>query len=122
MMYDRLLTMEIVCMNVYFGVLLICYGMDTCFMKYMDMLYGQGHKYAKYEMEIVLHCIWLIKGCQLCILVTNIMDMDMDMGCVLPSGNATYFILMNLRVILLQGQWAIDRLGAPRSFFPRAVN
>ena len=35
------------------------------------MLYGQGHKYAKYEMEIVLHCIWLIKGCQLCILVTD---------------------------------------------------
>ena len=53
MMYARLLTMEIVCMNVYFGVLLICYGIDTCFMKYMDMLYGQGHKYAKYEMELL---------------------------------------------------------------------
>ena len=57
-----------------------CYGIDTCFMEHMDMLYGQGHEYAKYEMEIVLHCIWLIKGCQLCILVTEIMDMDMDLS------------------------------------------
>ena len=28
----------------------------------MDMLYGQGHKYVKYENGNCVHCIWLIKG------------------------------------------------------------
>ena len=61
---------------------IICKYRIVCFMK--DMIYGQECKYVWTKNECALHMT--NKGCQLFILNTEIMDMDMDMGCVLSFG------------------------------------
>ena len=60
------------------------------------------------------------KGCQLFILDTEIMDKDMDMERVLPSGNGTYFIFMDLRVTIIDWPGSHRPMGVPRSTCFRA--